>query len=255
MKLAVCLVWILLACAHPLRSQGYAWEGSPREPLTIPRTYVGFEAQASYAMFTTQVSQVDPRLGITCCTYEDGSGLSYELGVVGERWVTSHMKISAGAGISILGATFIAPSAPVPLSNGQILTTEYVLDRSMTYASGFGSVSLRLGSSHVLATVGARLLGYVNGTLMQRERIVSPDDVMFYGPQPTREMVIAQSFESAATPLVVYPFVQISYDLPVAVGIVLQPSLNLALPLMSLSTSDPWHMRSVGLGLRLVKGL
>lgn len=255
MKLSLALLSILLLCAHPLRSQGYSWEASPREPLTVPRSYIGFEVQASYAMFTTQVSQIDPRLGITCCTYEDGAGLSYELGVVGERWITPHVKISGGAGVAVVGATFLAPTAPVPLSNGQVLTTEYVLDRSMTYASGFGAVSLRLGSSHVLATIGARVHGYLNGTLMQRERIVSPDDVVFYGPQPTREMVIAQSFESAATPFVVSPFFQLSYDLPVAVGIVLQPSLNLALPLMSLSTSDPWHMRSMGLGLRLVKGL
>ncbi len=255
MRSAVIALLIVFSSAHSLRAQGYSWEGSLREPLAIPRTYIGLEAQASYAYYPAQLKYVEQSLGITCCTYEDGSGFPVGLSLVGERWVTSHLKISAGVGLSVVGARFVAPTAPVPLSNGQILNTEYVLDGSLTYASGFGSVSVRLGSSHVLATVGARFHGYLGGSLTQRERIVAPDNVEFSGQQPGTEVVIAQTFLEHATPLVVEPFAQIGYDVALSYGIVLQPSLMVGLPLMSLSTADPWHMRSVGLGLRLVKGL
>lgn len=255
MKTLALVSLVLLSCAHSLYAQGYSWEGSLREPLAIPRTYVGLEAQASYAYYPAQLKYVEQALGITCCTYENGSGFPLGLSLVGERWVTSHLKISAGAGVTVFGATFVAPTAPVPLSNGQILNTEYVLDGSLTYASGFGSVSVRIGSSHVLATVGARFHGYLGGSLTQRERIVAPDNVEFSGQQPGTEVVIAQTFLEHATPLVVEPFAQIGYDVALSYGIVLQPSLMVGLPLMSISTADQWHMRSVGLGLRLVKGL
>jgi hypothetical protein len=252
-----CFTIALLFTIGALHSsgQGYEWEGSPREPLTIPRTYIGLEARASFATHTASLRYIEQELGITCCTYDNGAGFPLALSVVGERWVSSHMKISAGAGVSVVGATFVAPTQPVPLSNGQMLRTEYVLDGSLTYASAFGSISMRLGSSHVLASVGARLHGYLSGSMTQRERIVAPDNVMFTGQEPGSEVVIAQTFLDAATPLIVEPFIQLSYDVPLSMGLVLQPSLHVGLPLMSLSTADDWRMMGYGVGLRLVKGL
>lgn len=252
-----CVTIALLFTIGVLESsgQGYEWEGSPREPLIIPRTYIGLEARASYATHTASLRYIEQELGITCCTYDNGTGLPLALSVVGERWVSSHMKISAGAGVSVVGATFVAPTQPVPLSNGQILRTEYVLDGSLTYASAFGSLSMRLGTSHVLASVGARIHGYLSGSLTQRERIVEPDNVQFTGQQPGSEVVIAQTFLQSATPLVIEPFLQLSYDVPLAVGLVLQPSIQMGLPLMSLSTVDTWRMQAFGFGIRLVKGL
>jgi hypothetical protein len=201
-------------------------------------------------------SQIDlPLPKFKCKNEYNGAGFPLALSVVGERWVSSHMKISAGAGVSVVGATFVAPTQPVPLSNGQMLRTEYVLDGALTYASAFGSISMRLGTSHVLASVGARLHGYLSGSMTQRERIVAPDNVMFTGQEPGSEVVVAQTVLNAATPLIVEPFIQLSYDMPLSLGLVLQPSLHVGLPLMSLSTADDWRMLGYGVGLRLVKGL
>ncbi len=250
------LIAVLLVCCRFLAmAQGYPWEGSLREPMTIPRTYIGLEASASYAMYQADLTYIETSLGITCCTYNSGSGIPFAVSLVGEQWMTSHVKLSAGAGVSVIGASFTAPTEPVPLSNGQILRTEYVLDGSLTYASAFGAVSVRLGATHVLATAGMRLHAYMRGALTQRERVLAPEGAMFNGQQPTTEIVLAQAFLDNAAPFVVEPFLQLGYDLPLSYGIVLQPSMTLGLPLTSLTTVDNWRMRSLGFGLRLVKGL
>ncbi len=255
MKRLSLIVVLVTCCRLGAIAQGYPWEGSLREPMTIPRTYIGLEASASYAMYQANLSYIETSLGITCCTYDGGSGIPFAVSLVGERWATSHVKLSAGAGVSVVGASFTAPTEPVPLSNGQILRTEYVLNGSLTYATAFGAVSIRLGSTYVLATAGMRLHGYMRGALTQRERIVAPEGAMFNGQQPSTEVIISQSFLDNAAPLVVEPFLQLGYDLPIAYGIVLQPMVTFGLPLTSLTTVDDWRMRSLGLGLRLVKGL
>lgn len=252
---ALLLVAIVLVHTATVYGQGYAWEVSPRQPHIIPKTFIGVEATMSYALYPASLSYIEQTTGLRCCTYEDGTGVPIALAVVGERWVGSQVKISAGAGVSMAGASFVAPTQPIPLSNGQTLRTEYVLDGSLTYASGFGSVSLRLGRSHVLATLGARVHAYLTGTLTQRERIVSPDGLTFTGQQPSREVILGQTFLDHATPVVVEPFAQFSYDIPLSYGIVLQPSILVGMPLGSLTTNDDWGMRSFGIGLRLVKGL
>lgn len=255
MRSTLALVVAYAVVTLPLAAQGYSWEHSPREPYTISRTYIGLEAMASLAMYPARLEYIEQSSGLSCCTYGDGTGMPVAVSVVAERWVTSHVKLTAGAGVSTVSASFVAPTQPVPLSNGQILTTEYVLDGSLTYLSGFGSASLRLGTTHALVTLGARVHGYMAGSLTQKERVVSPQGVQFTGPQPGTEIVLGQSFLDHAAPLIVEPFVQLSYDVPLSYGVVLQPSIMAGLPVGSLSTKDDWRMRMVGVGLRLVKGL
>jgi hypothetical protein len=67
--------------------------------------------------------------------------------------------------------------------------------------------------------------------------------------------VIAQTFLDHATPVVVEPFVQIGYDIALAYGMVIQPSVGFGMPLGSLLTNDDWFMRAIGLRMRLLKGL
>lgn len=255
MKHCLLIVAVVLAIVSDAGAQGYAWEASPRQPHQIPRTYLGLEAGLSYAVYPARLDYIEESIGITCCTFENGSGLPMSLSLVGAQWVSSTINVSAGLGVSVFHASFVAPTQPVPLSNGQLLETEYVLDGSLTYATGFGSVSMRLGSTNLLATVGARIHASIGGALTQRERIVAPSGVEFNGQMPGREVVIAQTFLDHATPVVVEPFVQAGYDISLAYGMVIQPSISLGMPLGSLLTNDDWFMRSIGLRLRLLKGL
>lgn len=255
MRSLVTCVIAFVVVTLPLAAQGYAWELSPREPHSIPRTYVGLEATASFATFPARLEYIEQSSGLSCCTYGDGAGIPVALSVVAERWITPSIKMSAGVGVTSVGASFSTPTQPVPLSNGQILATEYVLDGSLTYISGFGSVSMRLGTSHVLVALGARVHGYATGVLTQKERLVAPQGLQFTGQEPGTEVVLGQTFLDHAAPVLIEPFLQLSYDVPLSYGIVLQPSILAGLPLGSLSTRDDWHMRAVGLGLRLVKGL
>lgn len=255
MKHCGLIVAALLAIACDAAAQGYTWEASPRGPHEIPRTYFGLEAGLSYAVYPARLDYIEQSIGVTCCTFDNGSGLPMSLSLVATQWLSSRINVSAGFGVSVFHASFVAPTQPVPLSTGQILQTEYVLDGSLTYATGFGSVSMRLGPTNLLATVGARVHASIGGALTQRERIVEPSGAEFSGQNPGREVVIAQTFLDNTTPVVVEPFVQIGYDIALAYGMVIQPSVSLGIPLGSLLTNDDWSMRSIGLRLRLLKGL
>jgi hypothetical protein len=94
------------------------------------------------------------------------------------------------------------------------------------------------------------------GNEMQHKDIVlGPDDYYFVTDPPSKEYQLPTSAFSDVSGTVLRPVVAVSYDVPLAFGYYLAPSLRLETTVLSLSRQHRWSAMGVSLGVTLNKGL
>ena len=236
-------------------AQGFDWQTSPRAPYQIPKRYIGLEIGSGYTHHYGSLEYIEQEVGIVCCDYGSGSGFPLSIGVTGEQWITPTTSVVVGLGITRFYAMFNTLSAPVVLSNGKLLQTEYVLEGALTYIALTGGVQTRLFGTHLTVGGGLRLLLNAGGSLNQEERVLTPADFLFTENPRSRVKVLGNTFLDDATRLQIEPYVQIGYNLSVASGFYLSPSISIGIPLLTATGSGSWRMIDFGARIRLMKGL
>ncbi|MBK6760236.1 MAG: hypothetical protein IPH85_05120 [Ignavibacteria bacterium] len=247
----------LMLCLMSLSSaaQGFDWQTSPRVPYHIPKQYVGLEVGSGYTMHRGSLEYIEQEVGITCCDYEAGRGLPLTVSVVGEQWLSASVSAQAGIGFTLVNASFVTPSIPVPLSNGDLLQTEYILEGAMTYVTIHGGIGTRLFGTHLTAGGGVRLHVYAGGSLTQKERVVAPDYYLFTQNPRSKEQELGNTFLDFVNRFQIEPYAQIAYDISITKGFYLSPSVSIGMPLFSVTSQDDWRMLNFGARIRLMKGL
>ncbi len=253
--IAVILGLLLLAACPDVHAQGFDWQASPRWPHTIPTRYVGLEVGSGYTLHSGSLQYIEEDLGLTCCDYSSGTGLPLSISLVGEQWVSPTMSVHASIGYQRYGVSYVTPSQPVPLPNGSMLQTEYVLDGAISYVTLGGGVSTRLFARHLTIGGGLRVMFYAGGSLDQSERVVAPDDYQFTGNPRSRERSLGNTFLSSASGVQVEPYLQAGYNIPLSYGFYLTPLVSLGIPLLNVTADDSWRMLDLGVRLRLMRGL
>jgi hypothetical protein len=251
----VALSLFLAVASSPLRceAQGYDWEYDPRFPQSMPTRFIGLEFAAQYAMHTGDLAYFEQL--VPCCTFSDGTGFPLRLSAVAEQWVTPTLSVQAGLGVAYQSAEFVSDQQQAPFDDGTVLVTEYVLQTSITALSLSGGVRQRLFDSFF--SVGLDLRGNVTIGSAQtlQERVVSPSDFTFTTNPPTQVYDLSGTMvipDVAA--FVLEPALSFQYDIALARGSVLSPSVNVSMPLNSLATGQSWGYLAVGLGVRLSRG-
>jgi hypothetical protein len=206
-------------------------------------------------MHSGSLEYIEQEVGITCCDYESGSGLPLSVSIVGEQWLSPSVSVQAGLGFTLVNASFVTPSAPVPLSNGDLLQTEYVLEGAMTYVTIHGGIGTRLFGTHLTAGGGVRMHIYAGGSLTQTERVVAPDYYLFTQNPRSKEQELGNTFLDNANRFQIEPYAQIAYDISITNGFYLSPSVSIGIPLISVTSQDDWRMLNFGARIRLMKGL
>ncbi len=251
----LCVVAVLLVGSNCAIAQGFGWQPSPRDPFTIPKRYMGVEVGSGYTIHGGSLDYIEAGLGITCCSHSAGSGIPWRIGVTADEWISPTIAVSLSAGVSMFGVAFVTPTTPVPLSDGVLLRTEYVLEGNLTYATFAGAVSTRLFESGLYAGGGLRLHVFLGGSLRQTERVVSPDSYYFTTNPRSKEVEVGTTFLDNATPVQVEPYITVGYNVPLAPGYYLSPAISAGIGLLSVTTTDPWRMIDLGVHLRFMKGL
>jgi len=251
----IALIASLFVSISTLFCQGFDWQTSPRYPYEIPKRYVGVEVGTGYTFQYGSLEYLEKDIGITCCTYESGTGIPIRFLVTGEEWIMPSTSVNIGVGITRFGTSFAAASSPVPLPNGELLRTEYQLTGSLTYATVSGGVNTRLFGSNLTVGGGLRLHLYLGGSLQQQEVVLAPSSYQFTGNPRSQVRELGNSFLDQPTPLQVAPYVQVGFNIPLSPGFYLSPSISLGLPLLSVSSADTWRMVDFGAHVKLMKGL
>lgn len=249
------LIMALVGSFTTMLCQGFDWQTSPRYPYEIPKRYVGVEVGTGYTFHYGSLDYLEKDLGITCCSYESGSGIPLRFSIALEEWLAPSFSVNVGLGITRYGTSFATASQSVPLSSGELLQTQYQLTGSITYATISGGASLRLMGTHLTVGGGLRLHAYLGGSLRQKEVVLAPATYQFTGNPRSRERELGNSFLDSPTPIQIEPYIQIGYNLAIANGFYLSPSISVGLPLLSITTADDWRLVDIGAHVRLMKGL
>ncbi|MBC8124784.1 MAG: hypothetical protein H7X70_03540 [Candidatus Kapabacteria bacterium] len=255
MKRIVAIIICMHCCLIVAYTQGFDWQTSPRAPYQIPKRYIGLEVGSGYTQHYGSLEYIEQEVGIVCCDYESGNGLPLSISVTGEQWITPTTSVVVGLGVTRFNALFKAPSTPVVLPNGDLLQTEYVLEGALTYITVSGGAQTRLFGTHLTVGGGLRVLLYAGGNLHQEERVITPEDFLFTENPRSRVKVLGNSFLDDATGLQIEPYVQVGYNLSIANGFYLSPSISIGIPLFTATGGDSWRMIDFGARIRLMKGL
>lgn len=254
--MVACLIAITCGTSY---GQGYGWEWSPRLPLAMPIRYVGVEVSAGLALHQADLLYSEQYL--PCCTFSKGTGVPISAMLYAEEWTKPWLALSVSAGLSYQSVTLFAPGDTLPQIGPDDLVrtvvTEWQLQTSMTYISLAAGARARLFGSH--ATVGVQVRGHVSAgssNAVLSERVLQPSDYFFnvQGRQVKERTVDSTNFGQRSS-FYLEPALSVQYDVPLTIGYVLTPLLQVAMPLTSLSTASDWKYYSLMLGVRLSKGL
>ena len=256
LSMVVCCIAITCSTAY---SQGYNWEWSPRLPLAMPIRYVGVEVSAGFALHKADLLYSEQYL--PCCTLSKGTGVPVATMLYAEEWTKPWLAFTVSAGISYQSVNLSAPGDTLPQIGPddvvRTVVTEWQLQTSMTYISLATGARARLFGSH--ATVGFQLRGNLSAgssNAVLSEHILQPSDYFFnvQGRQVKERTVDSTNFGQRSS-FYLEPTFSIQYDVPLTIGYVLTPLVQVAMPLTSLSTASDWRYYSLMLGVRLSKGL
>ena len=248
----ISIVTFLLGCGTTL-SQGYEWEWSPRSPKEMPTNFLGLEFGIGYAQHTGTLEYFEDL--IPCCTFDEGGiGIPMRVLVIGEHWIAPKTALQAGLGLSFQTAEFTKRDTLVRRDEPSLIT-EYAFAPTITYLSLQIGARQRLFSFLSIGVDVRGSLGIGSSASLER-RIISPEDEFFVKNPPSKVHQITNlgDLNNLAT-FVLEPAISLQYDIALGLGTVLSPSVNVSMPLNSLSNQYSWRYLGVGLGVRLSRGL
>lgn len=245
----------LLMVVFGASAQQLPWSPTLRYPFTAPTTFIGFDVSLGYASHTARLPYLDEVYGIPCCTYESGSGAPIGLSGVIESWIVPTIAVSGSIGLVSEALTFATLPVTVPRANKPDLQTQYVLENQQTWAQIAIGTKMRVPASPL--TVGVRLAGNVlmGSTMSHKEVVLGPDDYMFLTDPPSKEYVLPDVTFTDVSGFVVRPSIAVTYDVPLAYGYYIAPSLRLETTMSSLSRQHAWNSTTISVGVTLFKGL
>lgn len=248
------LIIALLAviAGQPLRAQGFDWQPTPRRPYTAPTSFVGLDVGIGRSAHSSSLPYLEKDIAGACCTYEQGNGSSFRIGLAGERWIAPTMAVGLEFGFESHSAKFLAPEQSLPRSGRNPLVSRYELDVQVNYLGIGALLRQRLWSSMAVASVGIRGGILLGATMTNREVVVGPVAETFSSGR--REEILPTAGLDDASAVVLRPFLSIGYDLPLMTGYYVQPALSIGYTLNSISSLHRWHAATIGIGLRLMKG-
>lgn len=253
MRILLAIILLVVASSSSY-GQGYTWEWSPRNPVTMPTTFVGLEIAGGYSQHSGKLPYFEDE--IECCSFETGNGTPFRVAIMAEHWVLPKLAISGGLGVTFQGSNFTSDHVSLVLEDRRVLTTEYRLEVSQTQF--VIQVGARQRLFETFLSVGLDVRGLVNmgGTVSGSHHVLGPDDYTFGTNPPSKvvsigEGIIVEDF----TAFNLEPSLNLQYDIQLATGIVLSPSFYLAMPLFDVGTNVSWSYVTMGAGLRLSRGL
>lgn len=252
----IALIAIMLVCMScPLAAQQIEWTPSLRSPYEAPRAFVGIDASIGAAWHDADLPYLESVYSIPCCTYQEGASKPVSIGFAAENWILPTVAATASVGLRMESIAFTTSPSTLPRNGKPDLVTQYQLDAAVT------SLVLGVGAKTRLAatpiTVGLSLTGnaLLSSEMTHKEVVLGPDDFYFITDPPSKEYVLPTSRLSDVAGFVVRPVLTITYDIPVALGYYIAPSIRCETMLGSLSRQHSWGAIGVSVGATLYRGL
>jgi len=253
MRNVLTVIGMLVVAVSTAWSQGYGWQWSPRTPMAMPTRFVGVEVGGGVSMHQATLPYVEDL--VPCCEFTSGSGVPLRIAVFLEDWWQPQTAVSLSGGVTMHQSQFTAQAAPLPDSGGREIVTEYLFDAALTYLTVSGGIRQRLFDSYLSVGVDLRASVNVSQSYELTERVVSPDDYYLKTNPPSKEQSWEPTVVDRSAVLVLEPSVSVQYDIPLGMGLVISPLVQVGIPILSLAPDAQWRYVAVTGGVRLSRGL
>lgn len=254
MRRFACIL-VMYCMVQLLHAQKIPWTPTLQHPYTAPTSFIGFDATMGYSAHDASLSYLESLYNLSCCTYESGSGLPFSVGLNYETWLLPATAVAASLGIRHEVSVFSTEPVAIPRNGLPDVRTQYQLRSQSSWVRiGVGG-KMRLGATPVC--VGFAVYGDIllSNDMQHKEVVLGPDDYFFVTDPPSKEYSLPTSAFSDVAGITLRPAVRVSYDVPLAFGYYLAPSLMLETNVSSLSNRHRWSAFGIAVGISINKGL
>lgn len=254
MRRAACIL-VMYCMVQSLHAQKIPWAPTLQYPYTAPTAFIGFDVTLGYSVHDASLPYLESIYNLPCCTYEQGSGLPFSVGLSYETWLLPATAVTASLGIRHEASSFSTAPIAIPRNGLPDVRTQYQLRSQSSWVRiGVGGKT-RLGTTPM--SIGIALYGDVllSNDMQHKEVVLGPSDYFFVTDPPSKEYLLPTSTFSDVSSISLRPVVRVSYDIPLAFGYYLAPSLILETNVLSLSNQHQWSTFGVAVGVTINKGL
>jgi hypothetical protein len=235
-------------------SQGFDWQVSSRSPYEITNTYIGAVSSFSYSYHTGNFPFLEE--DVICCTYEDGIGTDFQLGVTSEYWHQPDMAFTVGLLYSNVSTNFYTETTVTKKTNPDLpgfdWTTAYESDISLSYITLDLGVKNRIYSKLNLKA-GVDLNFNIGSSESHLNSVVTPSNIPFSDGSFEKELINGRIKE--LSPIVLGISIGGSYDIDLGIERYGEISILTRYTVNSLISDDSWRNVQAKLMLKAFIGV
>ena len=252
MKYLIKIILFLLPAI--IYSQGFDWQYSSRSPYEITDLYIGGVASFAYSYSTGNFPFLEE--DVICCTYEDGIGTDFQLGITSEYWHEPEMAFSVSLLYSNVSSNFYTETTVIKKTNpglpGFDWTTAYESDISLNYITLDMGVKNRIYKKFNLKA-GVDLNFNIGSSETHINSVVTPSNIPFSDGSFEKELSDGRIKD--LSPIVLGVSLGGSYDLDLGIERYGEVSFLTRYTVNSLLSDNSWRSIQAKLMLRAFLGI
>lgn len=244
MRIIFIILLIFSTAAGLSTAQGFDWQFDPRLPFDEPDLFIGPTAEIGYINHSGDINYI--RDVYSCCSFEEGSGISYAVGIAAETWFGGSTAFRAALTLTSKSGTFKALEGPYPKPDGTEFLSRYTFESEIFYAALELSAKRRLAGTRMFAEAGLNVAIVASQNSEHRERYLGEND---YFPGGSKERIIQTGEIPNLNAVSVAPFVKIGRDLSLFKGSYGNFHILAAPPISSVSNTAEWRRFEIRAGV------
>lgn len=255
MKKYIIFVGIFLFSVFGVFSQGFDWQFSPRLPSDYPYLFASVKTEYDILRHDADLNLVSEDTTL-CCSFSDGKGSGFAFGLGFEYWAENDVAYDLFFLYKFAPGEFSNKSES-PISETEILETEYIYKTDMTYIATEIGAKYRLFNTHL--HIGGRFrIAYLTRERSEHvEKIISPGwfYFQFADKPPSKTRDISDGKIDALADFTISPKFSLGWDISIGLGMYVTPSVSIEPPVMSVARNMPWKRWEYSFGLEIYRGI
>ena len=243
----------LLFVCFEVYSQGFDWQYSFRLPYFLPSKFIGISGGYS---INSSVGDFDFLEDYTpCCKYQSGSGNSFEIGLVYEKWISAISAITVKTSYINTNTNF-SQTIQIPRSDGindYLAKYNYKMTEERSSLNLSGLYKYRLMESHLSVLGGLTFSFHLADDAKHTEAILSPETEQFI--DGTRSRVIKRGVYGEYNNTTFSSVIGLNYDYAITKGYYSSISASINLPVSNVINNQEWKEWKFLISISILKSI
>jgi len=223
------------------KAQGFDWQYSSRLPFETPKIFFGVDGGLDYNLHQGDFNFIEQYF--KCCSFTDGNGIGYKIGLKIEYWASAEFAIFGSAGFNYIMGQFIEQYGPYPDGNGGTQLTEFEFNSKSNYINFEAGIKYRLFLSHFFVATTFSAAFMIDNTNEHLERTISKASLTW------DERIITDGRVPDLKSFVFQPEFKLGYDLNMGLGAYSSVYIGVAFPIQNQLSEGDWRKWTLSAGV------